>query len=356
MLDASLGALERRLGEAAQTRTGTPLPLSSSVRYGLVDGVGMRKALVPSESRKKDVIPEESILDELSRILESPMFVQSERLGRFLRFTVEKTLAGEAETLKEYLIGTQVYERKPSYHPGDDSIVRSEARRLRSKLKEYYESVGNDDPVLISYRPGSYVPVFQLRQSEARAATRDDAPGERFADGRGIRVAVLPFVDASRARSSGACAQIITDELIHELVRTEGLRVTAASSVAPLAAQALDVPSLARQLDVQVVFEGTVREENNRLRITSRVINADGFQIWSERFETKTDTQSLFKLSEKIASSLISRVRPEQALIHKQKSSEPSELGPLGPNSNGKTSGTYLGSNWEVRPRDKAQL
>jgi hypothetical protein len=51
--------------------------------------------------------------------------------------------------VKEYLIGTEVYERKPPYHPGEDSIVRSEARRLRRKLKEYYESDGKDDPVLI---------------------------------------------------------------------------------------------------------------------------------------------------------------------------------------------------------------
>ncbi len=312
----------------------------------------MRKSFVSLEFRKEDAIHKESILDELSRILDSPMFTQSERLGRFLRFTVEKTLAGEAETLKEYLIGTQVYERKPSYNPGDDSIVRSEARRLRSKLKEYYESDGKQNPVLIRYRPGSYVPVFQLRQSEDRG-TRDDALGELFVDGRGIRVAVLPFVDASRGKSSGACAQIITDELIHELVRTDGLRVTAASSVAPLVAQTLDVPSLARKLDVQIVFEGTVREDNNQIRITSRVIHADGFQIWSERFTIDADTQSLFKVSEKIASSLISRVRPEQPLIHKQKRSDPSDLGP---NGNGKTSGTYSGSNWEVRPRDEAQL
>jgi hypothetical protein len=41
------------------------------------------------------------------------IFVQSDRLGRFLRYTVETTLAGDAETLKEYLIGTEVYERKP---------------------------------------------------------------------------------------------------------------------------------------------------------------------------------------------------------------------------------------------------
>ena len=52
------------------------------------------KSLVANES-EKDLISEEAIRDELSRILESSMFVQSERLGRFLRFTVESALAGQ---------------------------------------------------------------------------------------------------------------------------------------------------------------------------------------------------------------------------------------------------------------------
>ena len=80
--------------------------------------------------------------------------------------TVETTLAGGAETLKEYLIGTEVYDRKPPYHPSlGISIVRSEARRLRSKLKEYYDSVGRNDSVFIYFRPGSYVPAFRRRDN-----------------------------------------------------------------------------------------------------------------------------------------------------------------------------------------------
>ncbi len=263
--------------------------------YGLADRVVREKTLVASEPKNnKDTISEEAIRDEVSRILGSPMFIQSERLGRFLRFTVETTLAGEAGSVKEYLIGTEVYERKPSYHPGEDSIVRSEAPRLRRKLKEYYEADGKDDSVLIYYRPGSYVPVFRLREVSS----------ER----RGIRIAVLPFVNASHSVLSGECAHFITDELIHELARTEGLRVTSASSVEPLVAQALDVPSLARKLDVHIVFEGTVREDNNQLRVSVRVVNADGFHILSERFETESDPRGVFKVSEKIVSELIRRV------------------------------------------------
>jgi hypothetical protein len=98
--------------------------------------------LVMTEGKSEGKISEQAIREELSRVLQSSVFAQSDRLGRFIRFTVETTLAGEAGTLKEYLIGTEVYERNSSYHPSEDSIVRSEARRLRSKLKEYYDSDG----------------------------------------------------------------------------------------------------------------------------------------------------------------------------------------------------------------------
>ena len=114
---------------------------------------------------------------------------------------------------------------------------------------------------------------------------------------------------------------MITDELIHELVRTEGIRVTAASSIVPLVAKAMDIRSLARKLDVQIVFEGTVRHDNDLLRITSRVIDpADGFQIWSERIEAEPDLEDLSTISERIASSLVSRIRPTNGLNERQHS------------------------------------
>jgi hypothetical protein len=63
-------------------------------------------------------------------------------------------------------------------------------------LKKYYEFLGKSDPVFIYYQPGSYVPVFRLRHSQnGNGIVKDAAPGELFAEGREIRVAVLPFVD-----------------------------------------------------------------------------------------------------------------------------------------------------------------
>jgi hypothetical protein len=83
----------------------------------MVNGVVKAKGPVAIKPKSNGTISEESIRDELCRILESSIFAQSRRLSRFLRFTVETTLAGEEEMLKEYLIGTEVYQRKPSTIP-----------------------------------------------------------------------------------------------------------------------------------------------------------------------------------------------------------------------------------------------
>lgn len=272
------------------------------------------------KSKDKEKLPPAAIREELLRILESPMFAQSERLSQFLRFTVENTIEGKIESLKEYAIGTEVYNRKPPYDPRDDSIVRSEARRLRTKLKEYYESIGKHDPIFIYYRPGSYVPVFRSR-NHIDAVAPGRTITELYSDGPGVAVAVLPFVDLSKTAVSSACAQGITDELTHALVRTDGIRVTAASSVGPLLNQSLDIPALAQRLKVQIVFEGTVWEDRSKLRITSRIVKADGFQLWSQRFEAEPEPKGLFEVSEQLVSALVSRTRPEVSMIRKGKAS-----------------------------------
>ena len=97
---------------------------------------------------------------ELQRILASPTFRKAPRHCRFLSFVVWKALAGEAETVKEYLIGLEVFDRPSDYDPGTDPIVRAEARRLRSRLVDYYQTLGKLDQVRIDLPKGTYVPVF----------------------------------------------------------------------------------------------------------------------------------------------------------------------------------------------------
>ncbi|MBI3280085.1 MAG: hypothetical protein HYZ57_09620 [Acidobacteria bacterium] len=109
----------------------------------------------------------EEVLVHLQKMLNSRIFRRSPRMSQFLKYTVEEALEGQQDKLKEYSIGVAVFHRPESFDPRLDSIVRVEARRLRAIVEQYYETEGKDDPLLIMYRPGSYIPVFRWRQARA---------------------------------------------------------------------------------------------------------------------------------------------------------------------------------------------
>jgi TolB-like protein len=271
-------------------------------------------------------LSEQEVRTELDRLLRSALFLQSDRLARFLRFAIENALAGNTDLLKEYVIGTEVYDRKPPYHPSQDSIVRTEARRLRAKLKEYYESEGKQDPVFIYFRPGTYVPLF--RRNESIAAASPDgtsAESELLVQGVGVGVAVLPFIDLSNRPRSALCAKGVTEELIHSLSRADGIRVIARPSAPQLVEAPQDIPSLSQKYGLSTVIEGTVREDFDRLRITVRVLGSDGFQLSSHRFDTEASGEAMAQVQERIASAFVSRARPEQSRVRRRKAA-PSAL------------------------------
>src|SRR3984957_20313362 len=278
------------------------------------------------ETDASENLSEQEVRTELDRLLRSGLFLQSDRLARFLRFAIANALAGNTDLLKEYVIGTEVYDRKTPYHPSQDSIVRTEARRLRAKLKDYYESEGKRDPVFIYFRPGTYIPL--LRRNEAIATpSRDGASGEsellvRWAGGG---VAVLPIIELSNRPRSAQCAQGLTEELIHSLTRADGIRVIARPSAPQLVEAPQDIPSLSQKFGLSTVIEGTVREDFDRLRITVRVLGSDGFQLSSHRFDTEASGEALAQVQERIASAFVSRARPEQSRVRRRKAA-PSAL------------------------------
>ncbi len=112
------------------------------------------------------------ILDALARIEASKLFANSKRLTELLRFVVEARLRGDTEGLKQTAIGTELYQREPSYDPKLDGIVRTHARRLRERLRVYYHSDGMEDPVVIDLPRGGYVPAFHRRRGSAGEAAQ----------------------------------------------------------------------------------------------------------------------------------------------------------------------------------------
>jgi Tol biopolymer transport system component len=103
--------------------------------------------------------PDAAIRAQLERILASEVFSRSQQLRRFLSFIVEQRLAGHGHSLKESVLAHELYGKGTDFDGGTDPVVRVDARRLRDKLREYYER--RSDPVVISLPKGSYVPVFE---------------------------------------------------------------------------------------------------------------------------------------------------------------------------------------------------
>lgn len=118
----------------------------------------------PDEHGPMDGLDSGDITGEVDRISRSRTMSGSRRLIQLLSFVVGSTLQGDAEHLKETTIGVAVFGRKPDYDPKVDTIVRSQAWRLRAKLKKYYSSEGADDPIVIEIPTGHYVPVFHARE------------------------------------------------------------------------------------------------------------------------------------------------------------------------------------------------
>jgi Tol biopolymer transport system component len=112
-----------------------------------------------ASAQAQDELRAAAIRAELERILASEVFSRSQQLRRFLSFIVEQSLAGQGQTLKESVLAHELYRKGTDFDGGTDPVVRVDARRLRDKLREYYE--GRSDPVVISLPKGSYAPVFE---------------------------------------------------------------------------------------------------------------------------------------------------------------------------------------------------
>lgn len=286
----------------------------------------------------------ELVRANLDIVLASPLFAKAPRQSAFLRFIVENTLDGNADALKEYQIGLLVYERGPSYETRNDPIVRVEAARLRSKLREYYDTIGMQDPVRIELPKGAYVPVFTLTESAAPAISapaaeagsrrrflRDAKPwffigavallagvaalsiavynNRRPAEeGMPRSLAILPFRDLSRDGGMSQLSETLAEALSDELSRVDGLLVAGQTSTLRLRDKIPDPQELGRELQVGAVLEGSIQSSGQQVRIRARLLDvASGFQLWSGTFDrTIVD---VFAVEDEIAGAIASTLR-----------------------------------------------
>lgn len=250
-----------------------------------------------AEIENRPSVDESIVVAQLGRICSSRAFRLSPRLIRFLEFTVRKALEGTAQDLKEYLVGVEVYGRGEDFDPKSDSIVRSEAVRLRSRLERYYATEGKTDRLRISYPKGCYIPHFDLQDvaEQSRVTT-----GSRICN----TIAVLPFANVGGSADGQFFGDGLTEELIAAFGSVSALRVVARSSCFQFQGKAVDVREAGRLLNSEWVLEGSVRSWRGRVRVTAQMIEvATGLHLWSDVFDRQAD--DLFAIQHEIACAIL---------------------------------------------------
>ncbi len=279
----------------------------------------------------------ESIRAALEKILASPGFANADRLSRFIRYVVEETLNGQTDKLKESLLGIDVFGRKPSYDPRVDAVVRTEAVKLRARLRDYYESEGREDEVVIDLPKGGYIPAFRIREKLPELVV---APVEEVVEKAGAlpdwrpvlagalivavlaatiyfamrghgelsSIAVLPFADLSPEKNQEYFCDGMTEEIIDALSKIGGIRVVARTSSFAFKGKQQDIREIGKKLNVAAVLEGSVRKDGNRLRVTAQLNSvADGYHLWSDTYER--ELKDVFTVQDEISRAIVNKLQ-----------------------------------------------
>jgi adenylate cyclase len=135
----------------------------------------------------------------------------------------------------------------------------------------------------------------------------DDVPSQRVQT-TAPAICVLPFLNMSGDADQEYFSDGISEDIITDLSKVSALSVVARNTAFTFKGHAVNVPQLARQLNVPYVLEGSVRKSGGRVRITAQLINgATGGNIWAERWDRNLD--DIFALQDEISEAVVGAVR-----------------------------------------------
>ena len=322
------------------------------------DGVSQPDQLTPEQAA--------AVREHLKEVVASHEFGGSKRSQDFLQLIVEHALAGRFDSLRERMIGAEMFDRPIDYDTANDAVVRVKATEVRKKLAQYYLGLTKPPRVRIEIPAGSYVarfhwdkpeesaqaePAIAAPGAESLAPSEDEPPSEqqrgfrRFFRERARRmphkwliaslvllllaivafrafsnrsgatnpvhsIAILPLENLSGDPQQEYFAEGMTDELITDLGQVSALRVISRTSVMTYRGSKKLLPEIARELGVDAVVEGSVLREGDQVRITAQLIDARTDQhIWSQSYVR--DLDNVLALQGEVAQAIADQVSIE---------------------------------------------
>src|SRR6185295_3090420 len=146
------------------------------------------------------------------------------------------------------------------------------------------------------------------RADRALAVVRESPNALAEAASRSQSIAVLPFTNLSTDPDNAYFADGLTDEITADLSKVRALRVTSRTSAMTFKGTAKDCKTIARELGVRYVLEGSVRRAGRRLRITAQLVDAStDHHLWADKYDG--DVEDVFAFQERLARVIVDALK-----------------------------------------------
>jgi TolB-like protein/Tfp pilus assembly protein PilF len=337
------------------------------------------------DPRPTRLLPEQlaAVRDHLQDVLSSDAFKGGKRAQEFLQVVVEHALAGRLDSLRERMLGAEMFGRPIDYDTGNDSVVRVKASEVRRRLAEYYRKLQTPPAVRIELPTGTYVPQFiwapkddlfaQTQTTEpASSPLESDQPEEdrpvstaparisgfsfhnreflfsvavslavagifgvylwrNSPERNQIRsIAILPLANLSGDPNQEYFADGMTEELTRDLAKIRSLRVISQASAMTFKGTKEPLSQIAHKLAVDGIVEGSIEREGDRVRIAIQLYDAKADQqVWAQPYVREMN--SVLEMQSDVARGIADQIElkltsPEEARLSRSRPINPEAL------------------------------
>src|SRR5512140_2182023 len=193
--------------------------------------------------------------------------------------------------------GVNIAARVESLAPAGGICVSGKVHEeVCRKLDLVFDDLGEHELKNIAVR----VKVYRVRTDSTRTAA-GPAPTRGSAK---PSILVLPFANMSGAPEQEYFADGLTEDILTDLSRFRELFVISRNTSFKFKGKLVDVKTVARELGVQYVVEGSVREAGNRVRVSVQLIDAESdHHVWAERYDR--DLEDIFAIQDEVTSAIV---------------------------------------------------